>query len=122
MLKWQDVPDEVVRLVKASSATYAVMSDVMTSLPDIHAKTWLNPDSGEVFLSTIPNQDETKLAEWMLMLAEIPSVTKVSTAVLSEPPADQPFIRVKSALDNKSVLGPLASLAQLKPNFFNKMF
>ncbi len=119
---WRDVPNEACRLAKAASGTYLVLQDLIPSLPDINAHVWYAPDIEKVAFSYPLETDSDKVASWHIAMKQVPGVEEVEHGFFFLPQPNVPFIRVKEALENKTIFGPVASALQLKPNMMNKLW
>lgn len=119
-LQWKNVPSEIYKLASNAAGPYSVLQDLVEGLPRINHKLWYNPNSETAFLSYPLGTDSNKVASWYVAIRQVPGVESIEHGFFSTPPSNEPYIRVKEALENRSIFGPIASLMQLKHNDFNK--
>lgn len=121
-LDWLNVPNEACRLAKEAIGPYSVIQDLMPSLPDVNVKVFYNPDSQTAFFNYPKDSDSDKVASWHIAIRQVPGVETIQHGYESDPPIDEPFIRVKQALEASNIFGPLASAAQFKENSLNRLW
>lgn len=119
---WKSVPEKLYELVKEGATAYSVISEALPSLP-LPLKVYYSPNRKEIFFNYPPQADSEKVAEAYLMLRQLPNIESIEQGdnTWCYPPDDVPYIRVKQAIENSSIFGPISSAMQLQPNFLNKM-
>lgn len=121
-LCWQDVPNQACRLAKSAVGTFVTLRELLPHLPDIGATVWYNPDKEKLSISYPVGTDSEKVASVYIACRQVPGVERIEQGYFHSPPANEPNILVKRALNNSSVFGPVASTMQLKPSWFSSLY
>lgn len=119
---WKQVPSEINRLTKEASGTYAVIRELMPSLPSYEdVEVYYNPYKAEVVLHYAKDFNSDKAASHHIAYRQVDGVNTVTHNTDGEFNIEDPHVHVKHAVEMQSLLGPVASTMQLKPNVFNKV-